>query len=174
MKVRGFEKVSFEQYCKDVGGDVDLRQEYNDIKLPQRATKYSAGYDFFSPISFTLEPGEEIKIPTGIKAYMQEGEVLQMHVRSSLGFKYNIRLKNCTGIIDQDYHNNPTNEGHIWIALVNEGNQKVEIKKGEAIAQGIFMNYLVADNGNTENERRGGIGSTNSQSVNYQQLRWDV
>lgn len=161
LKVRGFEKVSFEQYQKDAGKQgVELLQEYSDIILPRRATKYSAGYDFFSPISFTLHPGEQIKIPTGIKAYMRSNEVLQIYIRSNLSFKYNLRLKNCTGIIDSDYYNNPQNEGHIWIALVNDGDLELKIQKGNAIAQGIFMHYLIADNDSANNIRNGGIGST--------------
>jgi len=162
-KKRGFEKISFEQYVKDVGGERhELAEEYLDIKLPRRATAKSAGYDIYSPFSFELEPGETIKIPTGIKAYMQNDEVLKIYIRSSLGFKYDVVLSNSTGIIDADYFNNPNNEGHIWIKLINHGDKTLSINKGEAIAQGIFEKYLIADNDKpVKEERVGGIGSTN-------------
>ena len=161
---RGFEKISFDQYVKDVGGERhELAEEYLDIKLPQRATSKSAGYDFYSPFSFELYPSETIKIPTGIKAYMQDDEVLKIYIRSSLGFKYDVGLSNMVGVIDADYHNNPNNEGHIWIKLINHGDKTLSINKGEAIAQGIFEKYLKADNDKpVKDERVGGIGSTNS------------
>src|SRR5690606_13930289 len=157
-KKRGFEKISFEQYVKDVGGERhELAEEYLDIKLPQRATSKSAGYDFYSPFSFELEPGETIKIPTGIKAYMQDDEVLKIYIRSSLGFKYDVTLSNNVGIIDADYAN-ALNEGHIWIKLINHGDKTLSINKGEAIAQGIFDKYLKVDNDTpVKDERVGGI-----------------
>lgn len=157
-----FEKVSFAQYCKDVGGDADLTAEYNDIKLPVRKTKFSAGYDFHTPFSFDLAPNESIKIPTGIKARIKEGQFLAMYVRSSIGFKYGVVLSNGTGVIDGDYYNNEGNEGHIFIKLVNlstEG-KTLHCNKGDAIAQGIFMNYDVTADDVADGERVGGIGST--------------
>jgi dUTP pyrophosphatase len=162
-KKRGFEKISFEQYVKDVGGERhELAEEYLDIKLPRRATAKSAGYDIYSPFSFELNPGETIKIPTGIKAYMQDDEVLKIYIRSSLGFKYDVTLSNNVGIIDADYAN-ALNEGHIWIKLINHGDKTLSINKGEAIAQGIFEKYLKVDNDTpVKDERVGGIGSTNS------------
>ena len=162
-KIRGFEKISFEQYVKDVGGERhELAEEYLDIKLPRRATAKSAGYDIYSPFSFELNPGETIKIPTGIKAYMQDDEVLKIYIRSSLGFKYDVTLSNNVGIIDADYAN-ALNEGHIWIKLINHGDKTLSINKGEAIAQGIFEKYLKADDDKpVKEERVGGIGSTNS------------
>ncbi len=163
-RYRGFEKISFDQYVKDVGAERhEIAEEYLDIKLPRRATKKSAGYDFYSPCSFQLEPGETIKIPTGIKVYMQNNEVLKMYIRSSLGFKYDVVLSNGTGIIDADYYNNKNNEGHIWIKLINHGEKTLEINKGEAIAQGVFSTYLTTDDDKPiEKERTGGIGSTNT------------
>lgn len=162
-KIRGFEKISFEQYVKDIGGERhELAEEYLDIKLPRRATAKSAGYDIYSPFSFELNPGETIKIPTGIKAYMQDDEVLKIYIRSSLGFKYDVTLSNNVGIIDADYAN-ALNEGHIWIKLINHGDKTLSINKGEAIAQGIFEKYLKVDNDTpVKDERVGGIGSTNS------------
>lgn len=162
-KKRGFEKISFEQYVKDVGGERhELAEEYLDIKLPRRATAKSAGYDIYSPFSFELNPGETIKIPTGIKAYMQDDEVLKIYIRSSLGFKYDVTLSNNVGIIDADYAN-ALNEGHIWIKLINHGDKTLSINKGKAIAQGIFEKYLKVDNDKpVKDERVGGIGSTNS------------
>jgi dUTP pyrophosphatase len=162
-RYRGFEKISFDQYVKDVGAErYELAEEYLDIKLPRRATKKSAGYDFYSPFYFQLAPGETIKIPTGVKAYMQDNEMLDIRIRSSLGFKYDVTISNSAPVIDADYYNNKNNEGHIWIKLINHGDKTLEIDKGEAFAQGIFSTYLVTDDDKPVNEdRTGGIGSTN-------------
>lgn len=157
--MRGFLKVSYEQFEKDV--DFELVDEiYNDIKMPIRATNLSAGYDLFSPVDCTLKPGERMKIPTGLRVHMQKDEWLGIYIRSSIGFKYNVRLKNSVGIIDADYIN-AKNEGHIWVALYNHGDKVLEIKKGEAFAQGIFQKYLLVENDEPkEIHRVGGIGST--------------
>lgn len=155
--MRKFELISEKQYEKD------LKEvcEYSDLSLPTRSTKHSAGYDFKSPIEFTLNPGESKKVPTGIKANMNEDEFLAILVRSSMGFKYNIRLCNQVGIVDSDYYNNPDNEGHIFIKIQNEGTEAITINKGDRFAQGIFMNYLITDDDMAFGERTGGFGSTN-------------
>lgn len=161
MKTRGFEKVTEIRFVKDTKL---TKIEYDDLMCPRRGTKYSAGYDFYAPTDFKIESGEIKKIPTGIKVYMLEDEYLAILDRSSAGFKYNIRLCNQVGIIDSDYYGNKKNEGHIFIALQNEGTETWEVKKGEAFAQGIFMKYLVTDDDEPINEKRvGGIGSTNKK-----------
>ena len=154
---RLFEKISYEQFKKDIKDDINL---YNDFKLPSRKTKYSAGYDFFSLEDFELEPNEIKKIPTGVKTKCPMDEFLMIVVRSSIGFKYNVRMCNQVGIIDSDYYNNIDNEGHIWIALQNHGNKTFNIKKGEGICQGIFVKYYTT-NDEVNIERVGGLGSTN-------------
>ena len=155
--MRKFEKISIEQYEKDLKEACN----YEDIVLPTRSTKHSAGYDFKSPISFILNPGESKKVPTGIKASMNEDEFLAIFVRSSMGFKYNIRLCNQVGIVDSDYYNNPDNEGHMFIALKNEGEKVFTVKKGDKYAQGIFQKYLLTDDDEATGDRLGGFGSTN-------------
>ena len=160
MRQRGFEIISEKEFNK-VFYPFDIK--YNEIKLPKRATAKSAGYDCFVPFDIHLEPNEEIKIPTGIKSYMLDDEVLLAHTRSGYGFKYYIRLANIVGIIDSDYYNNPNNEGHIWVKIRNEGNKNFSIKKGEAFCQFIFQKYLLADGDDfTGKKRSGGIGSTNT------------
>ena len=155
--MRKFELISEEQFEKD------LKEvcEYSDIEIPTRSTKHSAGYDFKSPISFTLNPGDSKKVPTGIKASMNEDEFLAIFVRSSMGFKYNIRLCNQVGIVDSDYYNNPDNEGHIFVKIQNEGKEAITINKGDRFAQGIFMNFLITDDDVAFGDRTGGFGSTN-------------
>lgn len=143
--MRTFEKISFEQFKKDVKNDEQL---YNEIKLPSRETSNAAGYDFFAIYDDVLMPGEIKKIPTGIKSCMEKDEVLLLIDRSGMGFKYNVRMCNQVGVIDSDYYNNSGNEGHIWIKLQNEGKEKFEIKKGDGIIQGIFTKYLTVDNEN--------------------------
>ncbi len=154
---RGFEKISFEQFCKDIDNNIE---KYNEYNLPKRSTKNSAGYDFFAIEDFVIKPGEVKKIPTGVKAKMKNNEMLQIYVRSSMGFKYNVRLTNQVGIIDSDYYNNSSNEGHIWISLQNHGNDDYIVKKGDKFSQGIFVQFLLADDDDSSNLRTGGIGST--------------
>ena len=148
MRIRGFEKVA--KYA-----DVDF-------PMPERKTELSAGYDFCLPEEVTLEPGKLQLVPTGIKAYMQPGEWLGMHIRSSMAVKKRLMLVNNVGIIDADYYNNPDNEGHIMLALLNMGENPVKLPKGERVAQGIFYNYLTADGDEKVSKavRGGGFGST--------------
>lgn len=158
---RYFEKISFEQFKKDCSDDIEL---YNSYLLPKRSTKYSAGYDFFSLYDFILKPGEIKKIPTGVKINMNKDEMLMLVIRSSMGFKYNIRMCNQIGIFESDYYNNPNNEGHAWLKLQNEGDKDYVVKKGDAICQGIFTKFLTVDNEEKIiNERKGGLGSTNKE-----------
>ena len=148
---RYFEKISFDQFKKDIADDKELYEEYS---LPKRETKSAAGYDFKAIMDFSIKPGETKKIPTGIKAYMKEDEFLMIIVRSSTGFKYNVRLVNQVGIIDQDYYNNKDNEGHMWVKLQNEGDKEYVVKKGEGFAQCLFANYLTVSNEDEDyNER---------------------
>lgn len=159
--MRKFEKISFEQFKKDISDDKELYESY---KLPCRKTKKSAGYDFLAIKPFEIKPGEIIKVPTGIKAMYPDDEALMLFVRSSMGFKYNVRMCNQVGIIDSDYYNNPDNEGHMWIALQNHGDKTYSVKAGESFGQGLFMKYFVTDDEEKiENERIGGFGSTNKE-----------
>ena len=164
-KIRGFEVISLEQCEKDFVGIQDKMYEQILITPPKRGTAKSAGYDIFSTFDFILKPNEEIKIPTGIKAYMMNDEVLKIYPRSSLGFKYHMTIANTVGIIDADYYNNYDNEGHIFIKIHNMGHKNLEIKQGVAFCQAIFEKYLLADGDNFEGkERVGGIGSTTEKS----------
>ncbi len=140
--MRKFEKISFEQFKKDVADDIQL---YNEFEKPSRETFYAAGYDFHALYDFVLKPGEIDRIPTGVKVSMEDDEVLLLIIRSSMGYKYNVRLVNQVGVIDKDYYNNLTNEGHIWIKLQNEGTRDYVVKKGDGIGQGLFMKYYLTD-----------------------------
>jgi len=167
MSKRCFSKITYKQYRKDTAfvEDNNILKEYTEICLPKRATGCSAGYDFFAPKNFTLNPGQEIKIPTGIRAFMNEDEWLGIFIRSGHGFKYNVRLNNSVAVIDADYVR-AKNEGHIWIAIYNGGKRIFEIKKGEAFAQGVFQKYLLVDDDMpVNNERYGGLGSTSNEKV---------
>ena len=154
---RGFETISHAQCEKDFNQNEEII-----IKLPKRATSGSAGYDCYAPVDIYLKPGEEIKVPTGIKAYMQDGEVLLAFPRSGLGFKYYCRLSNTIGVIDKDYFNNKNNEGHIFVKMRNEGDKDMMIKQGEAMCQFVFMPFLLVDGDSFDigDERIGGFGST--------------
>ena len=143
--------------------DMEITAVYNSIKMPNRATKYSAGYDIYSPIDFVLKKGETIKILTGLRCKMANDVVLMIYPRSSLGFKYRMMLENTVGIIDSDYFN-ATNEGHIMIKFTNHGDKDLIVNKGSAFAQGIFTRYLKTVDDEVENVRIGGIGSTNEKN----------
>lgn len=129
--------------------------------LPRRATAGSAGYDFFTPCAITLAPGEAVKLPTGIRARMAEGWVLQLFPRSGLGFKYRLQLNNTVGIIDSDYYYSD-NEGHILIKLTNADPERktLRLKAGDAIAQGIFLPFGITEDDAATEKRNGGFGST--------------
>jgi dUTP pyrophosphatase len=165
--MRKFEKISYAQFQKDLSEKIDMEKIYNDLKLPKRGTSNSAGYDFCAPYDFVLVPGEIIKIFTGVKATMESDEFLMVIVRSSIGLKYNVRLCNQVGIIDSDYYNNDQNEGHICLALQNHGQKDWVIKKGDRVAQGIFVKYMITEEvDDVLNKRTGGIGSTNKGGNN--------
>lgn len=140
---RCFEKISFDQFRKDVCDDIEL---YNSYQLPKRETKSAAGYDFFALYDYTLKPGEIKLIPTGVKVSMEEDDVLLLIDRSSMGFKYNVRMCNQVGVVDADYYNNISNEGHMWIRIQNEGDKDYSVRKGEGMIQGMFVKYLKTDN----------------------------
>jgi len=149
--VRDFEKISFEQFKKDVKDDLALYQEYS---LPQRDSAKTAGYDLYLLEDLEINPGEIKKLPTGLKCHFEDDEVLLFVVRSSMSFKYNLRLCNQVGIIDADYYNNRDNEGHMWIRIQNEGDVPVKMKKGEAIVQSLFFKYLITDSDRRIDEER--------------------
>lgn len=171
MRVAQFEKVSHEQYLSDymdIFTDLDysipanldmINESWSNIKLPVRATKCSAGYDFCTPIDFELNPGEEIKIPTGIRCQMNDDFVLTIYPRSSIGFKYNVCLANTVGVIDADYYYS-SNEGHIMAKFVNRGDKTFVAHAGDKIMQGIFLQYGITDDDNATSVRNGGFGST--------------
>ncbi len=185
-RIAKFEKVSYEQFFKDMidtFGMLDnikekyVKDMYDNIKLPKRATAGSAGYDFFSPVDFELKPGETIKIPTGIRCEMNNDWVLQIFPRSGLGFKYRCQLDNTVGIIDSDYFYSD-NEGHIFIKITNDTKvkyddyiadiskmprKKIEIKRGEGFAQGIFLSYGLTVDDDCIGVRNGGFGSTDKK-----------
>lgn len=148
------------------GGDIAKVPEWvkTEEDLEKFANEYanqniSAGYDFASPLTFTLNPDETIKIPTGIRCGMNTDWVLMIYPRSGLGFKYQICLANTIGVVDADYYFS-NNEGHIFVKLVNRGDKSVHINLGDAFAQGIFMEYGITEDDRVETFRNGGFGST--------------
>ena len=165
-RVARFEKVSAGQFVRDWldtfgGTEEEAVAVYCSIRLPKRATKGSAGYDFYSPLSFTLAPGETIKIPTGIRTWMREDYVLAVFPRSGLGFKYRLQLNNTVGIIDSDYYGSD-NEGHIFIKITNDSNEgkTLILPCGDGFAQGIFLPFGITEDDEVMQIRNGGFGST--------------
>lgn len=164
-RVGRFEKVSFEQFktgMEDFGLDeAILKEKYDRIQLPKRATTGSAGYDIRTTVDIKLEPGQTIKIPTGIRVSMLEDWMLAVFPRSGLGFKFRLQLNNTVGIIDSDYYYSD-NEGHIFVKLTNDSNEGkvVDLKEGDAFAQGIFLPYGITEDDDVTASRNGGFGST--------------
>lgn len=152
-------KESFPQYSEE-----ELTDMYERIDLPHRATKGSAGYDFYAPFAIVLPAGASIKVPTGIRAKMDEDWVLKIYPRSGLGFKYRLQMNNTVGIIDSDYYYSD-NEGHIFIKMTNDSREgkTVDIPAGSGFAQGIFLEYGITVDDHAEGIRNGGFGSTTSK-----------
>lgn len=150
-KTRGFELVAAQHRQHPTAA----------ITLPKRGSRHSAGYDFVTPAAFTVQPGEVVKVVTDVKAYMQSGEVLQVHVRSSAGLR-GLMLANTVGIVDADYYSNAGNDGNIILALRNLGTEPLCVEAGERVAQAVFMPYLLADGDDLEQGtvRSGGLGHT--------------
>ncbi len=160
--MRGFQKVSLDTFKKDYKLE-DVEEIYNGINIPKRQTKCACGYDIETPYAFTLKPNEIIKIPTGIKVYFNEDEMFSLYVRSSIGFKYNVRLVNQVGIFEADYYNNETNEGQIYFKIQNHSEEEVSFVQNERIIQGVFTKFLTVDNDEAIGIRKGGLGSTSKE-----------
>ena len=166
-RIAKFHKVSFEQFAKDwkdtfpAADDKEIQDTYEKISLPVRATAGSAGYDFFAPVKITLKPGETVKIPTGVRVWMEQDWVLKCYPRSGLGFKFRLQLNNTVGIIDSDYYYSD-NEGQIFAKITNDSNEgkTVEVEAGDGFMQGIFVQYGITLDDDVTEVRNGGFGST--------------
>ena len=158
-----FKEIAQEEFGLE---DEEVFQAYENIVIPKRATAGSAGYDFYAPFDITLEPGETAKIPTGIRAKMENGWVLMVFPRSGFGFKYRLMLDNTVGVIDSDYYYSD-NEGHIMIKVTNmsgvskeNSGKTLKITAGQGFAQGVFMPFGITLDDDADGVRNGGLGST--------------
>ncbi|MBO5199513.1 MAG: deoxyuridine 5'-triphosphate nucleotidohydrolase [Lachnospiraceae bacterium] len=166
-RIAEFEKVSRDQFVKDwldtfpESDKESANRVYDSIKLPKRATKGSAGYDFYAPLEISLKPGEMLKIPTGIRARMEEGWVLLCFPRSGLGFKFRMQLNNTVGVIDSDYYGSD-NEGHIFARITNDSKdgKVLSVSAGSGFMQGIFLPFGITEDDCSDEVRNGGFGST--------------
>lgn len=145
---------------KNRGFEIASGFEMEDINLPKRGTKFSAGYDFECAKETIFQPNEIKLVPTGIKSYMQEDEFLGIYIRSSIPLKKGLIMANSTGIVDSDYYNNSDNDGHIMFQLKNVTNKVIIIEKHERIGQGIFQKFFITDNDDSNGNRISGFGST--------------
>lgn len=169
QRIAAFQKVSYSQFESDMKKNFpnvkNCKEIYDSIKLPQRATAGSAGYDFYAPLDVTVKKGESVLIPTGIRAKMEDGWVLQIFPRSGLGFKHRIQLDNTVGIIDADYYGS-SNEGHIMIKLSCDAHEEghcVSLSAGDGFAQGIFLPFGITADDDASGIRNGGFGSTSAK-----------
>ncbi len=165
-KIAKFHKVSYEQFKHDFEkvftySEDEIKEVYDTIKLPKRATNKSAGYDFFMPVTVILKPEAAIRIPTGIRCEMEEDWVLQLYPRSGLGFKFRLQLDNTVGIIDADYFESD-NEGHIMAKMRNDSREEkvVVLEKETGFMQGVFLQYGTTIDDDVDERRNGGFGST--------------
>lgn len=167
-KIAKFEKVSYEEFQKaNVGvSEEEWRNVYDEIRLPERATKRSAGYDIFAPYAFTLHSGETLKIPTGIRVKIEGDWALMLFPRSGLGFKYRLQLDNTVGIVDADYYDSD-NEGHIFCKITCDAKEDkiLSVEKGKAFCQGVFLPFGITVDDNVETARNGGFGSTDGKNA---------
>lgn len=167
QRIAQFEKVSYEQFKSSWQGiftdstDAEIKAIYDNIKLPCRATSGSAGYDFFAPIDIVLSSKENILLPTGVRAKIEEGWFLGIMPKSGLGFKFRLQMDNTIGVIDSDYYYSD-NEGHIFVKLTNDSNEGklVEVKSGKSLCQGIFLPFGITYDDCVTSIRNGGFGST--------------
>ena len=136
--------------------------EDRGVVLPQRKTAKSAGYDIIALTDedVFVHPGMSVNLETGVKACMEDDEVMLLFIRSSLGIKQGLTLSNSCGVIDADYYNNPDNDGHFILNIINTGNSVQRIPARSRVAQAVFVKYLTVDDDNATGERIGGIGST--------------
>lgn len=170
-----FEKVSFTQFKNSIiengerdghmFDDHEIEEMYTNLKTPKRATRFSAGYDFYAPFGFLLEPGQTITIPLGIKFKCNNDKFLMCVPCSGIGYKYKIQLYNTCGIIDADFYNNPTNEGNISVKFFNDSPSQKDwiVQEGQKIMQGIILKYFKVSDDESNNKRTGGIGSTSKE-----------
>lgn len=167
-KIAMFHKVSENQFMeswRDCFGETTpekwIHSAYREIIIPRRATKGSAGYDFFAPMNIKLYPGESITLPTGIRVEMNRSWALFCFPRSGLGFRYRLQLDNTVGIIDSDYFYS-FNEGHIHAKITNDSREGREliIPAGTGFMQGIFLKYGITRDDHVTEKRNGGFGST--------------
>ena len=179
-RIAKFEKVSYEQFEKDYLDNLtnyenfsdeekevtikECHRIYDNIKLPKRATKGSAGYDFYLPYDIFIPTQTAVKVVTGIRCFIEDGWVLKAYPRSGHGFKFGVHLANTVGIIDSDYYNS-SNEGHIQIKLVNDSRiaKDISLKECDAFCQGLFIEYGITYDDDVEEIRDGGFGSTSKK-----------
>lgn len=169
-RIAQFFKVSQEQFVKSMReeypqfSEEEVKGMYEVLRLPKRATKGSAGYDFFAPFDIHLPAGETMKVPTGVRVRMDEDWVLKIYPRSGLGFKFRLQMNNTVGIIDSDYFHSD-NEGHIFIKMTNANTEgkTVEVPAGSGFAQGIFLEYGITVDDDADGVRNGGFGSTTAK-----------
>lgn len=167
LRIAKFEKVSPQRFVSDwiaTFPQQTIEQAvlaYENLQLPRRATSGSAGYDFFTPVGFELPAGGSIKIPTGMRAIMEDGWVLTLYPRSGLGFKFRFQLDNTVGVIDSDYAR-ADNEGHIFLRMTNDSREGkgLRVPAGTAFAQGVFLPFGITVNDDVQAVRSGGLGST--------------
>ncbi len=152
---------------KKRGFEIAKGWEDKDIHMPERKTAHSAGYDIECAEDTVIPkytPGcHPTLVPTGIKAYMGDEEVLYLFNRSSNPKKKGIILANSVGVVDSDYYGNPDNDGHVMFLFYNIKDEDILIKKGETIGQGVFTPFLIADGDSAIGQRMGGYGSTDKQ-----------
>ena len=165
-RVGKFEKVSIKQFVSDfnecIGGNVAAaRMLYDNIAIPRRATAGSAGYDMITPFSFTLAPGESVKIPTGLRIRMQPGWMLLILPKSGLGSRFRLQLDNTMGLIDSDYYD-AANEGHIMVPVTNDSKsgKTLTLEAGKAFVQAVLVPYGITEDDCADGIRQGGFGST--------------
>ena len=170
-RIAEFYKVSFDQFKADFINifpntnktEEQLKELYDNIKLPERATKCSAGYDFFLPFDISLKAGEEITIPTGIRFWSKKDYAMLFMSKSGLGSRNRLQLNTAISIIESDYFYSD-NEGHLLARIIHDSRKKDDIlnlSAGKGYLQGVFVRFGITKSDRASGKRNGGFGSTN-------------
>lgn len=159
-----FEKVTYDEFLHAIApkpeDEIWVRQAWEQLKLPERATAKSAGYDFHLPMPASIPPYGQRTLPTGVKCQLDDDCVLLIDIRSSMGIKRGLSLANTIAVIDADYYGNADNEGHIFLCVANNSDEWVYLDGGDRVAQGVIVRYEIVADDSAVGIRKGGIGST--------------
>jgi dUTP pyrophosphatase len=139
---------------------VRIRRLAPDIPLPRHESAHAAAFDLAAAGDVVVEPGRVALVPTGLVIEVPDGMFLGIFARSSTPVKRGLIVANGVGVIDPDYCG-PHDE--IKVPVMNFTGAQVMVKKGDRIAQGIFLpapRVSWEEHEDLRDTSRGGFGAT--------------